>query len=338
MAASVCKSYVNDAARRVCGEAIQVHGGIGFTWEYDLHLYFKRAKSLEVQLRRRGIPPRADRQARREFMTSGALAGVTVVDLTSYIAGSYAAMMLADLGADVMKVEAPPGRLLPRAARLLRLEPGQALARGESQDAGRARHRPPPGPGERRRDGQHAARRMPTGWAWATRQLRALNPRLIYCSVTAFGRSGPYRDRPGFDPLLQAMGGVMTAPGLRRAAQVHAHRRDRLLHRRPCLPGHPGRALRPRAHRSGPARGHLAAPGRDCAAVGQRGRLSRPGTRCIARPPPIASTRPSDGEWFFLACRQPVLLAKLCQALGLPSWRTTHASPPGSRAARTAKR
>jgi alkylation response protein AidB-like acyl-CoA dehydrogenase len=32
----------------VCGDAIQVHGGIGFTWEYDLHLYFKRAKSLEV--------------------------------------------------------------------------------------------------------------------------------------------------------------------------------------------------------------------------------------------------------------------------------------------------
>jgi alkylation response protein AidB-like acyl-CoA dehydrogenase len=47
LAASVAKSYVGDAARRVCGEAIQVHGGIGFTWEYDLHLYFKRAKSLE---------------------------------------------------------------------------------------------------------------------------------------------------------------------------------------------------------------------------------------------------------------------------------------------------
>jgi alkylation response protein AidB-like acyl-CoA dehydrogenase len=38
---------VGDAARKVCGEAIQVHGGIGFTWEYDLHLYFKRAKALE---------------------------------------------------------------------------------------------------------------------------------------------------------------------------------------------------------------------------------------------------------------------------------------------------
>ncbi|MGH7333081.1 MAG: acyl-CoA dehydrogenase family protein [Candidatus Rokuibacteriota bacterium] len=49
LAASVAKAYVSDATRKVCGEAIQVHGGIGFTWEYDLHLYFKRAKALEVQ-------------------------------------------------------------------------------------------------------------------------------------------------------------------------------------------------------------------------------------------------------------------------------------------------
>ncbi len=49
LAASVAKAYVGDAARKVCGEAIQVHGGIGFTWEYDLHLYMKRAKALEVQ-------------------------------------------------------------------------------------------------------------------------------------------------------------------------------------------------------------------------------------------------------------------------------------------------
>lgn len=47
LAASVAKSTVNEAARKVCGDAIQVHGGIGFTWEYDLHLYFKRAKHLE---------------------------------------------------------------------------------------------------------------------------------------------------------------------------------------------------------------------------------------------------------------------------------------------------
>ena len=48
LAASVAKAHVGDAARRVCGAAVQVHGGIGFTWEYDLHLYFKRAKHLEA--------------------------------------------------------------------------------------------------------------------------------------------------------------------------------------------------------------------------------------------------------------------------------------------------
>jgi alkylation response protein AidB-like acyl-CoA dehydrogenase len=47
LAASVAKAYVGGAARKVCGDAIQVHGGIGFTWEFDLHLSFKRAKHLE---------------------------------------------------------------------------------------------------------------------------------------------------------------------------------------------------------------------------------------------------------------------------------------------------
>jgi len=47
LAASAAKAYVGDASRKVCGNAIQVHGGIGFTWDYDLHLYFKRAKHFE---------------------------------------------------------------------------------------------------------------------------------------------------------------------------------------------------------------------------------------------------------------------------------------------------
>ena len=47
VASSICKAYVSEAARAVCGDAIQVHGGFGFTWEYDLHLYMKRAKALE---------------------------------------------------------------------------------------------------------------------------------------------------------------------------------------------------------------------------------------------------------------------------------------------------
>jgi alkylation response protein AidB-like acyl-CoA dehydrogenase len=46
-AASVAKAFVSESARKVCGDAIQVHGGIGFTWEFDLHFYFKRAKHFE---------------------------------------------------------------------------------------------------------------------------------------------------------------------------------------------------------------------------------------------------------------------------------------------------
>jgi alkylation response protein AidB-like acyl-CoA dehydrogenase len=48
IAASVAKSFVSESARAVCGDAIQVHGGIGFTWEFDLHLFFKRAKHYEA--------------------------------------------------------------------------------------------------------------------------------------------------------------------------------------------------------------------------------------------------------------------------------------------------
>jgi alkylation response protein AidB-like acyl-CoA dehydrogenase len=45
--ASVAKAYTNDACRFVAGETIQIHGGMGFTWEHDAHLYFKRAKADE---------------------------------------------------------------------------------------------------------------------------------------------------------------------------------------------------------------------------------------------------------------------------------------------------
>ncbi len=67
LAASVAKSFVNNASRKVCGEAIQVHGGIGFTWEYDLHLYFKRAKYFE--------PLYGDLEEHRERVLQEVLAG-----------------------------------------------------------------------------------------------------------------------------------------------------------------------------------------------------------------------------------------------------------------------
>lgn len=50
LAASMAKAYVSDAYKRIAGDGIQVHGGIGFTWEHDMHLYLKRAKASEVTL------------------------------------------------------------------------------------------------------------------------------------------------------------------------------------------------------------------------------------------------------------------------------------------------
>jgi alkylation response protein AidB-like acyl-CoA dehydrogenase len=48
LAAAMAKAYCSDAYRHIAGEVIQIHGGIGFTWEHDMHIYFKRAKSSEV--------------------------------------------------------------------------------------------------------------------------------------------------------------------------------------------------------------------------------------------------------------------------------------------------
>ena len=64
-AVSMAKAYCGDAARSVCNEAIQIHGGIGFAWELDLHLYLRRAKSLEYAY--------GDATAHRERVLTAAL-------------------------------------------------------------------------------------------------------------------------------------------------------------------------------------------------------------------------------------------------------------------------
>ena len=140
------------------------------------------------------------------------LHGITVVDLTSYIAGSYGAMMLADLGARVIKVESLEGdsfRELPgfygwnRGKRSIAVNvkdpDGRAIVHRLAEQADVVMENMRPGVVER------------LGVDYAT--LREVNPRIVYCSVTAFGSDGPYRDRPGFDPLIQAMSGIMTLQG-----------------------------------------------------------------------------------------------------------------------------
>jgi crotonobetainyl-CoA:carnitine CoA-transferase CaiB-like acyl-CoA transferase len=120
--------------------------------------------------------------------------------------------MLADLGADVIKVEAIEGdsfRELPgfygwnrgkRSIAVNMKDPdGRGIVHRLAREADVVMENMRPGVVER------------LGVDYET--LRALNPRIIYSTVTAFGSDGPYRDRPGFDPLLQAMGGVMTLQG-----------------------------------------------------------------------------------------------------------------------------
>jgi alkylation response protein AidB-like acyl-CoA dehydrogenase len=70
LAASTAKAFVSEAARRVCGSALQVHGGIGFTWEYDLHLWLKRAKHLE--------PRFGDADTHRQLVLDGTLAAAAL--------------------------------------------------------------------------------------------------------------------------------------------------------------------------------------------------------------------------------------------------------------------
>lgn len=149
------------------------------------------------------------------------LEGIRVVDLSRTFAGPLCAMILAELGADVIKVEDPGGgdetRTWPPQ---IDGESGYYHALNRSKRGITANFKHPDGlrvvhdlvargdvvienftPG--------VADRLGLGYE----RLRAINPRLIYCSISGFGQTGPYRTRKGYDPILQAMGGLMSVTG-----------------------------------------------------------------------------------------------------------------------------
>lgn len=154
-------------------------------------------------------------------MTS-ALDGIRVVDFTKFLPGPYCTWMLADLGADVIRIEHPRELAkqaqvfgwdkLPEADRA-RIRAGDIFARNKRSlllDPGAEESRPiiealiasadvlvedyRPGVMER------------MGWGYDA--VAAINPRLIYCSVTLCGQTGPYRDKPGHDPIALAISGA----------------------------------------------------------------------------------------------------------------------------------
>lgn len=148
------------------------------------------------------------------------LADIRVVDVTTSLAGPYCTEVLAALGADVVKIEPPrvgdeartwgPPFWDGESTLFLTVNAGKRsvcieLRRGleivlrlvDRADVFVQSLRP--GLADERGLGAEA--------------LRARNPRLVYCSIRSFGRAGPWRDRPGYDPLAQAAGGVVSVTG-----------------------------------------------------------------------------------------------------------------------------
>jgi len=147
---------------------------------------------------------------------AGALAGIRVVELANYVSGPYAGMLLGDLGAEVIKVEAPNGgdpfrgwgrvEYSPTFGSVNRNKKSVVLdlksARGVA--AARALIRTADVLIENFRIG--TLERLGLGYDEAARD----NPRLVWCSITGFGSSGPYAARPGYDTVGQAASGLLS--------------------------------------------------------------------------------------------------------------------------------
>lgn len=147
---------------------------------------------------------------------SGPLAGVKVVDFCSFINGSYSAALMGDLGAEVIKVEPLTGDLARAWGPFFKGESQFYQAwnrnkRGMVLDLNTAAGREIVYQLAQQSDvvienfRAGVTAKLKIDYA----RLREINPRIIYCSSTAFGSKGPYRDRPGYDPVLQSLGGLV---------------------------------------------------------------------------------------------------------------------------------
>jgi len=162
---------------------------------------------------------------------AGPLSHIRVLDLSRVLAAPWAGQNLADLGAEVIKVERPRKGDDARAFGPPWLKDARGVDTGESAYFACANRGKKSitvnlaAPGGQRVVRELAAKcdvllenykpgdlgRYGLGYD----DLRKVNPRLVYCSVTGFGQSGPYRDRPGYDFMIQGMGGLMSVTGER---------------------------------------------------------------------------------------------------------------------------
>ena len=159
-------------------------------------------------------------------MNVGALDGVKIFEFASYVSGPFAGMLLADLGAEVVKIESPNGgdafrnwgkqdyngtfgsmnRNKMSVTLDLKTEAGRTAARRLALSADVIIENFRPGTMER----------LGLGYE----PLAAANPRLIYCSITGFGSQGPHSNRPGYDTVGQAVSGLLSVLTDRAAPQT----------------------------------------------------------------------------------------------------------------------
>jgi len=151
----------------------------------------------------------------------GPLSGITVVDLTRVLAGPYCTMLLADLGARIIKVERPEtgddsrkfgpfvdGKSVYFAS--LNREK-ESIAIDLKSDEGRAEFEKLLGNADILVENFRAGTMEKLGLGWET--LHEKFPKLIYAAASGFGHTGPYSHRPAYDMVVQAMGGVMSLTG-----------------------------------------------------------------------------------------------------------------------------
>jgi len=155
-------------------------------------------------------------------MKHGPLAGMKVLELAQIMAGPTCGVMLADLGADVIKVEKLPGgddtrgyredtahRIPPSFAMLNRNKRGIAL--NLKKPEGVAVLKRMAAQADVLIENYRAGTMDKLGVGYEA--LRAINPALIYCSISGYGRTGPMADKGGFDLIAQAFGGIMSVTG-----------------------------------------------------------------------------------------------------------------------------
>ena len=153
-------------------------------------------------------------------ITSGPFSGIRVLDLSSYVAGPYACSLLADLGADVIKIEPHAGDSLREYPSTLEAESRAFLGtnrgkRGLTLDL-------------KQEEGVAAFMRLvgsadvlvhnfrpsvPVRLGIDYERLKEVNPRLIYCALTGYGETGPMKDKAGYDQVLQCFTGICTFQG-----------------------------------------------------------------------------------------------------------------------------